>query len=127
MFKIVNALSAFKGTFSAGYLTHLIQEVLESKIASPIDILSIPIADGGDGTLDAILNYSQGELVTCKIKDPLGRVIESTYGTIDSDNTAIIEMAKASGMTLLKEEELNPFVRSEEHTSELQSRFDLVC
>src|SRR5699024_3602664 len=119
MFKIVNAFSACQGTFSAGYLTHIIKEVLESKIASPIDVLSIPIADSVDGTLDAILRYSEGELVTCKIKDPLGRVIESTYGTIDSDNTAIIEMAKASGMALLKEEELNPFVASSYGTGEL--------
>src|SRR5699024_8428366 len=68
---------------------------------------------------DAILSYSKGELVTCKVKDPLGRAIESAYGTIDNGNTAIIEMAKASGMALLREEELNPFAASSYGTGEL--------
>ena len=67
------------------------------------------IADGGEGTLDALLSALGGEYVDTNVSDPLGRPIQAHYG-ITTDNTAIIEMASASGLTLLRPEERNPML-----------------
>lgn len=67
-----------------------------------------PIGDGGDGTGDLIIKKCGGIIVPTKVHDPLGRIVDATFGLIDSGKTAIIEMANASGLRLLKYSELNP-------------------
>ena len=72
----------------------------------------IPMADGGEGTVEAILSAVDGVKVKVKVTDPLGRPIETAYGLIDNGATAIIEMASASGLPLLRDEERNPLMTS---------------
>jgi len=67
-----------------------------------------PISDGGDGTCDLIIKKCGGVLVTKDVHDPLGRSVQATFGLIDSGKTAILEMANASGLRLLKHSELDP-------------------
>jgi len=76
----------------------------------------IPMADGGEGTVDAILCAVRGEKIEINVTDPLGRSIMATYALIDEGETAIIEMAAASGLTLLSKQERNPSVTSTQGT-----------
>lgn len=60
-----------------------------------------PIADGGEGTVEAIISATNGELVRTVVCNPLGEKIEATYGFIPHTKTAIIEMSAAAGITLI--------------------------
>ena len=68
------------------------------------------IGDGGDGTAELIITKCAGQIQYTEVKDALGRKINATYGLIDEGITAVIEMANASGLRLLKHEELDPLV-----------------
>ncbi len=67
-----------------------------------------PVGDGGDGTGYLIVKKCEGDFLDTNVKDPLGRNITASMGFIDEGNTAVIEMANASGIQLLKREELDP-------------------
>ena len=77
-----------------------------------------PLADGGEGTVDAMLAAIGGKLQTVPVKDPLGRQVQASYAILSS-GTAVIEMAAASGLTLLAEEERNPLYTSTYGTGQL--------
>lgn len=80
-------------------------------------VVAVNVADGGEGTVEAIVDALGGEIVVAKVSDPLGRPIEARYGI--AGKTAIIEMAAASGLPLLKTEERNPWVTSTYGTGEM--------
>jgi glycerate kinase len=77
------------------------------------------VGDGGDGTGALLINHLKGEKINATVHDPLGRVIESSFGVIDNGTTAVIEMADASGIRLLKPEELNPLLANSSGTGEM--------
>tara|TARA_R110002049_G_scaffold9962_2_gene49672 strand:- start:46821 stop:47960 length:1140 start_codon:yes stop_codon:yes gene_type:complete len=79
----------------------------------------IPISDGGEGILEVLVEGVGGRFVAVTVFDPLMREIEGQYGILKDDKTAIIEMAKASGLELLKEEEKNPLITSTFGTGQL--------
>lgn len=79
----------------------------------------IPMADGGEGTVQSLIDAMNGELVSANVKDPLGREVEASYGFIEENKTAIIEMASASGLHLIKPEERNPLITTSYGTGEL--------
>ena len=85
------------------------------------DIRCIEIADGGEGTGATLTRVLGGDVVKAIVSDPLGRKIEATYGiaTISGHKTAIMEMAQASGLTLLKPSERNPLLTSTHGTGEM--------
>ena len=85
------------------------------------DIRCIEIADGGEGTVATLTRVLGGDVVKAIVSDPLGRKIEATYGiaTISGHKTAIMEMAQASGLTLLKPSERNPLLTSTYGTGEM--------
>jgi len=78
-----------------------------------------PIADGGDGTGSLIIETCKGEVIWKEVHDPLGRKIRASFGLIDYGQTAVIEMADASGLRLLKKDELDPLRASSYGTGEL--------
>jgi glycerate kinase len=84
-----------------------------------VEVISIPLADGGEGTVDALVRATGGAIRRVKAHDPLGREIESFYGILGDGKTAVVEMAAASGLTLLSEPERNPLVASTYGTGEL--------
>ena len=103
---IVIAIDSFKGSMtskSAGEAASLGIKRVDEGITTCV----IPIADGGEGTVDALVAGRNGTKRRMTVKDPLGRPIECEYGIIDS-NTAVIEMSAAAGITLLQKSELNP-------------------
>ena len=77
-----------------------------------------PIGDGGDGTGELIIKKCKGKIIATNVHDALGRSIKTSFGIAENGNTAIIEMANASGLRLLKPEELNPLIATSFGTGE---------
>ena len=104
--RILVSAGAFKQSLTAAEVCAAIARGLEE---SGLDatVEQLPIADGGNGTLDAFL-ATGGERITVPVMDPLLRPIQADYGLIDEGRTAVIEMALASGLELLQPAELNP-------------------
>lgn len=115
--KLVFASDSFKGSLSSKKINEILTEVTYG-VLGECDIVSIPMADGGEGTLDALCTVTGGEMVDCVVHDPLGRLIHAEYLAL-SDGTAVVEMARASGLTLLGEKERNPLKTSTYGTGEL--------
>jgi glycerate kinase len=115
---ILIAPNAFKNSLTAPAAAAAIEKGLhESKLFCTTECF--PIADGGDGTAALIIQKLQGEIITVEIQDPLGRRIEASFGLIDGGKTAVIEMADASGLRLLKQHELNPQIATSYGTGQM--------
>jgi glycerate kinase len=115
---ILIAPNAFKNSFDALQVANAIQQGLNlSKLKCTSECF--PIADGGDGTGSLIIKSCNGVRIEKEVQDPLGRKIKSSFGLIDNGKTAVIEMADASGLRLLKKDELNPLQASSYGTGEL--------
>ncbi len=115
--KILVASGAFKGSLTAAAACDAIARGLaESGLGAVVE--QLPIADGGNGTLDAFL-AAGGQRVSLPVEDPLGRRVKADYGLIEDGRTAVIEMALASGMELLRADELNPLLASTAGTGQL--------
>jgi glycerate kinase len=98
--RIVIAPNAFKGSFSALEAAEAIGEGV--RVAAPdADLVLVPIADGGDGTVDALIAATRGERRSLRVRGPLGDPVDADYGLIDGGSTAVIEMAKAAGLSLV--------------------------
>ncbi len=92
------------------------------------DIDVVPMADGGEGTVESITNVTGGNIIPVKVKDALGRITDSFFGIIDNGKTAIIEMAAASGIEKLKQGERNAWVTSTYGTGQLiKAALDYGC
>jgi glycerate 2-kinase len=109
--KIIIAPDKFKGSLTAFEVCRSVEAGIKS-IDSSIEIISFPMADGGDGFASILQAYLHTETIFCKTVDPLYRPIDGTYQWNEKTKTAIIEMAVASGLVLLKDNERNPFLTS---------------
>lgn len=109
--RIVIAPDSFKECLSATRVAFAISEGIR-KVAPDAEIISIPVADGGEGTVEALVTATSGKIVTVPAVDALNRPIQSFYGVLGDGKTAVIEMAAASGIELLAPEERNPLVTS---------------
>ena len=101
MKKVIVACDSFKGTMSSVRVFEIIKEVLTSK-HNDTEVTGVPMADGGEGTVEAFLCALGGEMKYTTVKSPLMRDIEGFYGVLP-DGTAVIELAAASGITIEKE------------------------
>lgn len=116
--RVLIAPNAFKNSLSADQVSLAIKQGLErSKLNCICECF--PIADGGDGTGDLIIRKCKGVLIKTEVSDPLGRKISASFGLIDNGRTAVIEMAGASGLRLLNNDELSPLHTSTFGTGEL--------
>ena len=98
--------NAFKNSLDAESAACAIREgLMQSGLSCTFELF--PIGDGGDGTADLIIRKQRGSRVITDVQDPLGNDIKPTFGLIDSQKTAVIEMANASGLRLLKQADLN--------------------
>lgn len=114
--KIVIASDSFKGSMSSlDVATAASAGVIE--VYPDSEIVSVNVADGGEGTVEAIVDALGGEIIKVQVSDPLGRKIETSYGI--AGETAILEMAAASGLPLLTVEERNPWATSTLGTGEM--------
>lgn len=108
MKKIVLAFDAFKGSLTSDEIVTYLQDYLP-RYYKDINILSFPIADGGEGTSSIIGKKMQAKTVACLVHNALMEQIMATY-MITSDGTAIIEMAMAAGLPLIPREKRNPLL-----------------
>lgn len=104
--KIVIAPDSFKGSLSSVEVVTCVETAVR-RVDGEARIVRLPIADGGEGTVEAFRLSVGGEVHTETVTDPLGRKIRASY-CILPDGAAVIEMAQASGLMLLREEELDP-------------------
>ena len=109
--KVVVAIDSFKGSLSSMEAGQAIEEGVKC-VYQNAEVVVRPLADGGEGTVEALVEGMGGIFVTKEVTGPLGEKVETTYGIIESkDNlskTAIIEMSAAAGITLVPEESRNP-------------------
>ena len=124
--KILIAVDSYKGNCSTFEVANSIERGIR-KVCKDSEIIKIPIADGGEGTVDSLVKGAGGRYETVHVKDPLGREIECRYGIL-KDNAAIIEMAASSGLTLLRKEERNPMVTTTYGTGQMiKAALDKGC
>ncbi|WNG45204.1 glycerate kinase [Archangium minus] len=97
----------FKGTLTAAEAASALAEGLRQG-APGVELDLAPLADGGPGTVDALLAGLGGERVTHTVQGPLGAPVRATYGLLDAGRTAVIEMAAASGLSLLTPDQRDP-------------------
>lgn len=115
--RILIAPNAFKDSLTAEEAALAIKEGLnQSKLVCECECF--PIGDGGDGTAELIIKKCKGQFISTETHDPLGRQINTSFGLINEGRTAVIEMANASGIRLLKHEELNPLCATSLGTGE---------
>ncbi|MQF94031.1 MAG: glycerate kinase, partial [SAR202 cluster bacterium] len=116
--KILISPQEFKESLTGLEVANAIQEGI-NKVDSKIKTSLVPVADGGDGTLQTMVDVTGGEIVTETVRDPLGRNIDSVWGKLGDDSSAVIEMAKASGLALLNENEKSATLTSTYGTGQL--------
>lgn len=116
--RILIAPDSFKGSVTSKKAADAIERAIQ-EMDSSIETVICPMADGGEGTVEAILAVTGGEMINCKVFDPLGREIVASYGWLEQDKTAIIETASASGLPLLEQSELDPAQASTYGTGQL--------
>lgn len=107
MKKIVVAIDSFKGSLSSKQAGEAARQGI-IRASEDTDVVIFSIADGGEGTVDAIISKNSGEMIDVLVSDPLGRKIRACYGYINHKKTAVMEMAVASGLTLVNDAERNP-------------------
>ena len=118
MKKIVLAIDSFKGCLSSKEIEQCIAEEIH-RILPSCQTVCIPIADGGEGMLDTLIEATQGTFVSTQAHDPLMRIRPTRYGILGDQRTAVIEMAEINGLTTLSPIERNPMKTSTYGTGEL--------
>ena len=108
------ALDSFKGCLTAPEAVDAVAAAMAG-----CDVCRMPLSDGGEGFAECLVGCLGGTFRTVLVHDPLGRPVNARYALLESNRTAVIETAAASGITLLKPEELDPLSASSTGTGEL--------
>jgi len=113
------APDSFKGSLSASHAARSIAAGVRA-VYPDAQVLLVPLADGGEGTVEALVTATQGRFVQCPVTGPLGSPVTAIFGFSGLDpQTAILEMASASGITLIPQSERNPLRASTFGTGEM--------
>ena len=115
--RFVFASDSLKGTISSARAAAILEEEA-TRVFSGVSCTRLAVADGGEGTVDAVVASLGGSRIDATVEDPLGRPVEAIYGMLPG-NRAIIEMAAASGLPLLTHAERNPMLTSTFGTGQL--------
>ncbi len=113
---VLVAPDSFKGTHTASEVARAIGRGL-ARVGLSADLC--PVADGGEGTLDALLAARGGTVLTARVHDPIGRLVDARFGLLSDGRTAVVEMAEASGLGLVSEHERDAWAASTRGTGEL--------
>lgn len=116
--KVVIAIDSFKGSLSSAELGEALEKGIR-KVYEDAEVIKVPIADGGEGTVEAMVEGTGGEFIEIEVHDPLMRPIMAKYGILGNGKTAIIEMAAASGLPLVPQALRNPMKTSTYGTGEM--------
>ncbi len=116
--KIVVAPQAFKGSLDAVHVAQAISRGVRQVFADA-EIIQLPVADGGEGTVRALVQASAGRTITTRVIGPLEAPVHATWGLLGNDDAGVIEMAAASGLPLIRREQRNPMRTTSYGTGEL--------
>lgn len=118
----VLAPDSFKESLSAAQASQAMQRGIQNVIPDA-HIIHVPMADGGEGTVDALISSLKGQSIACDVTGPLSEQrIQTYWGMVDAGQTAVIEMAKANGIHLLAAEKRNPMLTTTYGTGEMIKR-----
>ncbi|MFD2637893.1 glycerate kinase family protein [Piscibacillus salipiscarius] len=115
---IVIAMDSFKGSISSIEGSQAILEGIHD-VNPDAQVTSLPLADGGEGTVDAVVHATSGEYVKTKVTGPLHNKVNAKYGITGDGKTAVIEVAEACGLPLVQEEQRNPLLTTTYGVGEL--------
>lgn len=116
--KFIVAPDSFKGSISAINTAQAIENGIK-KVFSDANVVKLPIADGGEGTVEAMVMSTKGKMIYKDVTGPLGNSVKGYYGILGDKKTAVVEMAAASGITLVSQKELDPLITTTYGTGEL--------
>ncbi|MFC1915637.1 glycerate kinase [Chloroflexota bacterium] len=116
--KIVIAPQGFKGNLTALQVARAIDEGVKRVVPRAITTVK-PMADGGEGTVQALVDATGGKIMATEVTDPLGGRVVANWGILSDKTTTVIEMAAASGLPLVPSEKRNPLMTTTYGTGEL--------
>jgi len=116
--KVLIAPDSFKESLSAAAVADAIAAGVR-RARPDVEVVLIPVADGGEGTVDAVVAACDGEMVAANVTGPLGGSVTARYGVVREANTAVIEMAEAAGLHLVPPERRNPLLTTTRGVGEL--------
>lgn len=105
--KFVLAPDSFKESMTAKEVCQAVEKGIK-KVLPDADIISVPMADGGEGTMDSLIDATNGQKYAVKVTEPLGTPVTAHYGILGDQKTAIIEMAEASGLSYVPQDKRTP-------------------
>jgi glycerate kinase len=105
--KVVVAPNAFKGTLTAPQAAAAVARGVR-QVFPDADIVEVPVADGGDGTAEALVSALHGELRSIRVEGPLGDPVDARFGLVPPGRTAVVELAASSGLALIAPERRDP-------------------
>ncbi|WHY00217.1 glycerate kinase [Neobacillus sp. DY30] len=116
--KIVIAPDSFKESLSALEVSESIEKGFK-RIIPDAECIKVPMADGGEGTVQSLVDATGGEIISKTVTGPLGEQVDAFFGILGNKTTAVIEMAAASGLHLVPAEKRNPLLTTTRGTGEL--------
>jgi len=116
--KVVIAPDSYKESLTAMEVATAIENGFK-EIMPDAEYIKLPMADGGEGTVQSLVDATGGDIVTVEVTGPLGQPVEGFYGLLGDGSTAVIEMAAASGLHLVEPNERNPLLTTTYGTGEL--------
>jgi glycerate kinase len=116
--KIVLAPDSYKNSLTAKQVAQSMKKGF-AKVYPDAEFVNVPMADGGEGTVQSLVDARNGQMVTETVVNPLGNKTQAQYGLIDDGQVAVIEMAQASGIQFINQFTKNPYVTTTFGTGEL--------
>lgn len=118
MKKIVIAPDSFKGNLTSLEVANCLEKGIK-RVLPKVKCIKVPMADGGEGTVQSMVDAAKGKFVSKRVKGPTGKLVTAKYGWLAKQKTAVIEMAEASGLPLVNGREKNPLKTTSYGTGQL--------
>ncbi|MBF0753602.1 glycerate kinase [Jeotgalicoccus halotolerans] len=116
--KVITGMDSFKGSLSSVGANQAVEKGIKQVFPESV-VKSFAMADGGEGTVETLVDGMNGSLIEVSVTGPLGSSVDASYGLIKDENLAIIEVASACGLTLLSKDQLNPLITTTYGVGEL--------
>jgi len=124
---IIVAPDSFKGSLTALEAADAIVQGVRD-VVHDAEIVSVPLADGGEGTVDALVRATEGKIMSAKVTGPMGDPVEAHFGILGDDVTGVVEMAEAAGLSLVPPDRRNPLLATTYGVGELMlAALDAGC
>ncbi len=117
--KICIAMDSFKECMTALEACNAVKDGFEEVFGNELETVIVPMADGGEGTVQSLVDSSMGEILVAEVANPLFKKVNAKFGILGDKKTAVIEMATASGLELISKNERNPLKTTTFGTGEL--------